>query len=259
MKGIVNYAYKILGLGLLLYGLLYGLTMEVPALGIMEQSSRNLFYHVPMWFCVIVLMTISVVQSVRYLRQSDPDYTPVNDPLLLDAKALAAAQTGSLFIVLGLATGSVWSRVVWKAHILEDSLGIWWTNDPILICALVSLLVYFAYFLLRSSFSEPEQRAKVAAVYNIFAFALLIPLYFIIPKMLPGLHPTAEGSDAGGGSFIFTKGIDNSYRAILYPTMLGFILLSVWVYELKSRLGLLRVKLQNLLADKAYNEKVGTY
>ncbi len=254
MKKIINILYKILAVGLLLYALTYGLMIELPPLELLEQSSRNLFYHVPMWFTVIVLMTISVVQSVRYLRLIDPDYETSTNPLYTDAKARDATHVGSIFIVLGLVTGSIWGRVAWKAHISGNDLSIWWTNDPILICALISLLIYLAYFLLRASFTEPAQRAKVAAVYNIFAFATLIPLYFIIPRMLPGLHPTAEGSDAGGGSFIFTSGIDNSYRMILYPSVAGFILLSVWVYEVRSRLSKLQLQWEAYSAEKEYSQ-----
>ncbi|MEM7511859.1 MAG: cytochrome c biogenesis protein CcsA, partial [Bacteroidota bacterium] len=189
--------YKVIGAGLVLYSILYGLVATLPELGSLQQSSRNMFYHVPMWFVVIVLMSISVVQSVKLLRQTDPDREITVDPLFADAKAKGSAIVGVIFIIVGFISGCVWGRVAWKAHMPEDSLSIFWTNDPILICALVSLFIYLAYFLLRSSFSEPLQRAKASAAYNIFAFATLIPLYFIIPKMLPGLHPTADGSDAG--------------------------------------------------------------
>jgi len=220
----------------------------------MGQSSRNLFYHVPMWFTVVVLMSISVVQSVRFLRLIDPDLVRKSNPLLADAKAMEAARVGVTFSIMGLITGSIWGRVTWKAHMPADNLSIWWTNDPILICALISLLIYLAYFLLRASFSEPEQRAKVAAVYNIFAFATLIPLYFIIPRMLPGLHPTAEGSDAGGGSFVLSssQSIDNRYRMILYPGALGFILTGLWIYELRHRMQQIALKWENIRAEKEY-------
>ncbi len=247
-----NILYRSITVALILYALVYGLYISLPELGSLEQSSRNLFYHVPMWMVVIVMMAISVVQSVRLLRLTDPDYEH-NIPILeVDARASEAARVGAMFIVFGLLTGSVWGRVAWKEHEPDSDLSVWWTNDPILICALVSLLIYLAYFLLRSAMSDVEQRAKISAVYNIFAFATLIPLYFIIPKLLPGLHPTADGSDAGGGSFVFTKGLSNQYRAILYPAMLGFILLGYWLYHLRSKLEIIRVQLNEILADKAY-------
>ncbi|MEM6766456.1 MAG: cytochrome c biogenesis protein CcsA [Bacteroidota bacterium] len=250
----VSDLYKVIGVGLVLYAILYGLLATLPELGSLEQSSRNMFYHVPMWFVVIVLMTISVVHSVKLLRETDPDREITVDPMYADARARAAAQVGTIFIVLGLVSGSIWGRVAWKAHMPVDDLSIWWTNDPILICAAISLFVYLAYFLLRSSFGEPLQRAKASAAYNIFAFATLIPLYFIIPKMLPGLHPTAGGSASGGGSFIFKQeGFDNLYRMIMYPGMLGFIFLGVWMYELQNRWDRLKIRMDNLESDRVYN------
>lgn len=237
MRNALRIGYKVLAVGLLAYILIYGLTVVVPAMPGLEESSRNLFYHVPMWFVVITLMTISVIQSVKFLRMADPDREDVAlNPLHADLKAREAARTGILFSILGLITGTIWGRVAWKADYDWTDPAAWWTNDPIIICASISLLIYLAYFLLRSSFTDEEQRARVAAVYNIFAFATLIPLYFIVPKILPGLHPTAADSDAGGGSFIFMReGIDNTYRMILYPAILGFSLFGGWIYELRMR------------------------
>ena len=237
MGKILNIGYKVLAVLLLAYILIYGLTVVVPAMPGLEESSRNLFYHVPMWFVVITLMTISVVQSVKFLRMSDPDRDAVSGvPLHADLKAREAARTGVLFALLGLITGTIWGRVAWKADYAWSDPAAWWTNDPIIICASISLLIYLAYFLLRSSFNDEEQKARISAVYNIFAFATLIPLYFIVPKILPGLHPTSADSDAGGGSFIFMReGIDNTYRMILYPAIIGFSLLGGWIYELRMR------------------------
>ncbi|MEL7062760.1 MAG: hypothetical protein AAFP00_03425, partial [Bacteroidota bacterium] len=128
----------------------------------------------------------------------------------------------------------------------------WWAWDPIQVCALVGMLIYLAYFLLRSSFSEPEQRARVGAVYNVFAFALLIPLFFVIPAMLDGLHPTSNGSEAGGGSFVAQGQVDNTVRMVLYPGMLGFILMGVWLWEVRYRLSLVRQRFEDWTADRTY-------
>ncbi len=250
--------YKVVAVALLLYVLVYGLLARLPELPGLQESSRNLFYHVPMWFAVIVLMTISVVHSVKFLRLADPDRLDAPQNLLdIDLKAREAARAGILFSILGLITGTIWGRVAWKASYEWSDPAAWWTSDPIIICASISLLIYLAYFLLRSSFSDEEQRARMAAVYNIFAFATLIPLYFIIPKILPGLHPTSADSDAGGGSFIFMReGIDNAYRMLLYPGILGFSLLGVWIYELRMRWAILD---RSAAVEEAGNEASTTF
>src|SRR5438105_12845375 len=46
--------------------------------------------------------------------------------------------------------------------------------------AAIALLVYLAYFILRGSVNNEEQRARLSAVYNIFAFVAMVPLIFII-------------------------------------------------------------------------------
>ncbi|MEO0474096.1 MAG: cytochrome c biogenesis protein CcsA [Bacteroidota bacterium] len=241
--------YKVLAVLMVLYSLLYGLLAPLPQMAQLGQSSRNIFYHVPMWFSMIVLMSISVYQSIRLLRLTDPDRERVEDPLLSDAKARIAALVGVLFNVLGLATGIIWQRVSWGENIPPTEFAAWWSWDPIQICALVALLIYLAYFLLRSSVSDAEQKAKVAAVYNIFAFATLIPLFFIVPRILPGLHPTADGQ----GPIIFDKSqISSEFRMILYPGAIGYILMGVWLYELRSRFAMINIRFAKWRADRQY-------
>lgn len=244
---MAKHIYKVISVLLLLYAMIAGLTMAFPNMGNLGHSQRNVFYHVPMWFTTIVMMGISVFQSVKFLRMIDPDYERTESPLISDAKAVEAAKIGVAFNFLGLVTGIIWSRVTWNAHLPSTNVDAWWGWDPIQICGLVSLLIYGGYFLLRSSFADAEQKAKMSAVLNIFAFATLIPLYFIVPKMFEGLHPTSSNSDAGGGSFLMgSKTIGGGqFRIIFWAGIFGFILLGIWVYELRVRLQ----KVALLLAD----------
>ncbi|MEM6262951.1 MAG: cytochrome c biogenesis protein CcsA [Bacteroidota bacterium] len=253
MQVIKENWYKIVAIGLIGYALIYGLTASIPELPTLEQSSRNVFYHVPMWFTTVVLMCVSVVQSIKYLRQVDPDLEKkTSHPLMMDIRAREAAGLGVMFCILGLITGIIWSRVSWGAAIPSNDVSAWWVWDPSQTCALIALLIYLGYFLLRSSFNEEEQRAKIAAVYNIFAFAALIPLFFIIPRMLPGLHPTADGESTG----LFDKAdLTNIYRLVLWPSALGFILLGVWMYQMRSRLSIGLYKLDHMIASKTYRKR----
>lgn len=244
---ILKNTYKFLAIGLLLYGIVYGMIVEMPYNPIWGQSSRAIFYHVPMWFAMLVLMGISVFHSIKLLRALDPDAENSVNPLFMDIKAREAARVGLLFNILGLLTGIVWSRVTWNENIPGNEFAAWWGWDPIQVCALVSLLIYLAYFLLRSSFSEEESRAKISAVYNIFAASTLIPLFFVVPRILEGLHPTA-----GKGSFIFKGGITTEIRLILYPTLIGFICLGVWLYNLRQRSETLTLRIDELQADRSF-------
>jgi len=248
-NSLLKNSYKFLGVALLLYGIICGMIVEMPYNPIWGQSSRAIFYHVPMWFAMLVLMGISVWHSVKLLRALDPDAESTSNPLLLDIKAQEAARVGVFFNILGLLTGIVWSRVTWNENIPGNEFAAWWGWDPIQVCALVSLLIYLAYFLLRSSFSEEESRAKISAVYNVFAASTLIPLFFVVPRILEGLHPTA-----GKGSFIFKGGITTEIRLILYPTLIGFICLGIWLYNLRQRTGSLSLRIDELLADRSYQQ-----
>jgi len=95
----------------------------------------------------------------------------------------------------------------------------------------VALLVYAAYFILRASFDEPEKGARLAAVYNIFAFASLVPLLYIVPRLFASLHPGATGNPAFG-----SQDLDNTMRIVFYPAIIGFILLGVWIANIRYRI-----------------------
>ncbi len=184
---------------------------------IIMESIRNLMWHVPMWFTMFVLMTISFVFSIRALGKEDGRID-----LQHDVKASSAAAVGLVFCVLGLITGSLWARFTW---------GAWWTNDPQLNGSLVVFMVYVAYFILRSSSPDEEKRARLSAIFNIFAFVLMVVLLMVMPRFTEGLHPGKSGNPA------FSKyDLDSSLRSVFYPACAGFILLGYWIYSLRLRI-----------------------
>ena len=142
----------------------------------------------PMWFVLMFLFVASAWNSVQFLRYSNPAQAAALDAkkgqslLDFDRKAAAYAETGLLFGILGLITGMLWAHYAWGAA---------WSNDIKQLMTAVALLIYLAYFILRRSFDEPEKGARLAAVYNIFAFSSLIPLLYIVPRMFASLHPGA--------------------------------------------------------------------
>lgn len=205
--------WKFLCATLLFYTVIGGLLMNVPRLPILNESIRNTYFHVPMWFTMISILLLSVVYSIKYLR----------NPLLQhDEWAISAAQTGIFFGILGILTGMVWAKVTW---------GAWWVNDPKLNGAAIAMLIYFAYLILRNSFEDEQQRARISAIYNIFAFAMLIPLLFILPRMTDSLHP-GNGGNPGFSSY----DLDSNMRKVLYPATVGWILLGGWITQISVRI-----------------------
>ncbi len=190
---------------------------------ILYESIRNLYFHVPMWFSMIGLMLLGFFSSIQYLWKGSFD---------TDRKARSFVQAGLLFSLLGLITGSIWARFTW---------GTWWVSDPKLNGAAITTLIYFAYLILRRSIRDPEQRARVASVYNIFAFVFLLVFLLILPRLAPeSLHPGSGGNPA------FSRyDLDNTMRTVFYPAVVGWFLLGLWIAQVKARSAKLEEKLRS--------------
>jgi len=167
-----------------------------------------------MWFTMIVLFGISVVNSILYLRNQEEKYDILSSEYI---------NTGLLFAICGLITGMIWAKNTW---------GEWWSfSDPKLNGAAIMCLEYFAYLILRSSIPDERTREKVSSVYNIFAAASIIPLLFIIPRMTDSLHP-----GNGGNPAFKSYDLDNTMRMVFYPAVIGWACLGLWIADIKIRI-----------------------
>lgn len=211
--------WKILGAALVIYTTVAGLLLEVPHLDILNESIRNLYFHVPMWFSMVVLFSISVFYSVKYL--SSPNETH-------DFKAVEAINAGIIFGLLGLVTGAIWAKYTW---------GQFWSSDPKQNFAAIAMLLYFAYLILRNAIDEEQKRAKISAIYNIFAFPMMVVLLFVLPRLQSSLHP-GNGGNPGFNSY----DLDSRMRLVFYPACLGWIIIGYWIYTLRFRTRLLENK-----------------
>jgi len=208
---IKGWTWKFAGLLLILYSIIAGLFVEVPVLPVIHQTIRNLFYHVPMWFAMFVMLGTSLFYSIKYLSSSR-----LKDDLL----ASQAVNTGLFFGSLGLMTGMIWAKFTW---------GDFWTNDPQLNGAAVSVIAYLAYTILRGSIDERSLRARVSAVYNIFAFMLLVIFLGILPRLADSsLHPGKGGNSSTMGD------LDPTMRLVFYPAIIGWIIIGFWILDLKK-------------------------
>lgn len=222
--------WKIASFLLLGYTIVGGFLLEVPHLPILNETIRNLYFHVAMWFSMMILFIVSFVYSIKYLRGFNYRY---------DIYAKQFASLGSLFGILGYTTGAIWVSVTWLTD-QSQSIGSV-MKEPKLIGAAIALLIYGAYFVLRGSFTDIDKRARISAVYNIFAFVMLFPSIWIIPRLVGSLHPGAPGSDSGNPALNF-KDVDLRLRMVFYPAIIGWTLLGVWIATLKIRLQLMNDK-----------------
>ncbi|MFA6276110.1 MAG: cytochrome c biogenesis protein CcsA [Pedobacter sp.] len=205
--------WKILGAVLVIYSTIAGLLLGVPHLDILNETIRNLYFHVPMWFAMIVLFSISVFYSIKSLMYTNDVY---------DLKAVEAINAGIIFGLLGLITGAVWAKYTW---------GQFWSFDPKQNFAAISILLYFAYLVLRNAIDEEQKRAKISAIYNIFAFPMMVVLLFVLPRLQSSLHP-GNGGNPGFNSY----DLDSRMRIVFYPACLGWILIGYWIYTIRFRI-----------------------
>ncbi len=205
--------WKVLCVLLLTYTIIGGLLLPVPRLDIINETIRNLYFHVPMWFGMILLFLISCVYAIRFLSSGN---------LRDDIRSAEFINVGILYSILGMVTGMEWAKFTWGAA---------WSNDPKQLGTAMCMLIYFAYLVLRGGIKDEEKRARISAVYNIFAFALMIPLLWVLPRMVDSLHP-----GAGGNPGFNAYDLDSSMRIIFYPAILGWFLLGLWITTLRIRI-----------------------
>lgn len=191
-----------------------------PYLPNVYESVRNTFYHVALWFAMFTLFTLGVIASIRYLITRDIHF---------EYRAVSYTSVGIMFGILGLITGAIWAQYTWNKA---------WSWDIKQTMTAIVLLIYGAYFVLRISFEDSDQKARISAVYNIFAFASIIPLLYVIPRMTESLHPGGQGNPA------FGRGdLDNNVRMIFYPAIIGWILLGLWIAQINFRMMKIRERL----------------
>lgn len=182
-----------------------------PALGLGELS-RIIYFHVPLAWVGVLAYLRSMLSSIAYLRKPRP---------LLDYQAAFNAEIGLVFTLLATVTGAIFARHTW---------GIYWNWDPRQTSIFVLLLIYAAYFILRSSLEEGETRGKLAAVYCIFAFVSVPFLVFIIPRVYATLHPDPIINPGG------KLNMNSQMLQVFLASLVGFTGLYYWLASLGTRI-----------------------
>lgn len=171
-------------LGIWMAGVIYAMFLVVPQYVGLGDAGRIIIVHVPVAWVTTACYAVSAWYSIQYLRKR---------AIGADMAAVAAAEVGTLFCLFATVTGSIFAEVVW---------GTFWNWDPRETSILVLLLIYAAYFALRSSVDDAERRRRLAAVYNLFAAVTMPFLLFVAPRVADStLHPNCaflQGSKCDG-------------------------------------------------------------
>jgi len=196
-----------------------------PAEGFIGESSRIVFFHVPMAWIAVLAFLVSCIASVMYLRRRDPKD---------DIRASVSAGLGLLFAVLATTTGAVFAKIMWGAY---------WNWDPRQTSITILLLIYAAYLALRGAVDDPERRASLSAVYAILAFVTVPFLVFVVPRIYWSLHPDTIINTRGTNEF------DSRYTQVLLASVLGFTGLYVWLYTIGCRIETIRQRRRQEVLD----------
>lgn len=184
------------------------------ARGFVSDTARIMFFHVPIAELSSIAFFTSMVYAIHYLRRRE---------WLADLKSVCAAELGMLLAFLATVTGSVFAASNWNSF---------WNWDPRETSIVILLMIYGAYFGLRSAVEDEERRASLAAVYNIFAGIVMPFLEFVVHRIpaLQSLHPTNIWGPGG---------MSADQRITLYSSLLAFLGVYIWMFQLRLRTGLL--------------------
>ncbi|MBM2845506.1 MAG: ccmC [Bacteroidetes bacterium] len=185
---------------------------ELPLIPALGERARIMFFHVPTAWLSVLAFVSSMIYGIKYLRKKNPDD---------DIKSASAAGLGFIFCMLATVTGALWAKFSW---------GTYWNWDPRQTSIFVLLLIYGAYFALRSAIDVEEKRATLAAVYSIIA-AVVMPFFmFIMPRILESLHPSpilSVSKEQGS--------MAPNMRMLFFASLAGFTGLYYWMWNLHVR------------------------
>jgi len=185
---------------------------ELPLIPALGEKARIMFFHVPTAWLSVLAFVSSMIYGMKYLRKKNPDD---------DIKSASAAGLGFIFCLLATVTGALWAKFSW---------GTYWNWDPRQTSIFVLLLIYGAYFALRSAIDMEEKRATLAAVYSIIA-AVVMPFFmFIMPRILESLHPSpilSVSKEQGS--------MAPNMRVLFFASLAGFTGLYYWMWNLHVR------------------------
>ena len=180
------------------------------ATGFPGQTSRILFFHVPQAWVATLSFLLSMIGSSVYLYRRN---------VKADSLALSAAELGFLFCILATITGSIFAKATW---------GSFWNWDPRETSIVILLMIYGAYFALRSAVPDLEKKRVFAGVYSILAFVTVPFLVFVVPRITASLHPEDTMNPA-------SPGLDPKTLRVFLGSLFAYTCLFVWMLRLRMR------------------------
>jgi len=180
---------------------LYMAFLGAPRERTMGDLQRIFYFHAPSGIVGLIAFAVSFFASVAFLVKKDRKW---------DGLAVAAAETGVVFLTILLVTGPLWAKPIWL---------VWWTWSPRLTSSLILWLLYIAYLLVRNYVPDPDRRATMSAVFGVVAFVDAPIVWFSI-RWWRDIHPSP---------MLETGGLSPSMRPAFYTCALVFIVLMIYL------------------------------
>jgi len=197
---------------------IYGAFFYAPLAEGLGEYTRVLYFHVPTAWITVVAFALGAIFSGLYLKKREIKY---------DLWSESANQLGFLFGILATVTGSIWAKMSW---------GSFWNWDPRETSIFILLLIYAAYFALRSAVEQPERRAALSAVYDLLAFVTVPFFIFVVPRIYSSLHPDPIMNVEG------KIHMDGKMLTVFLSSLFGYTLLFLWM--LKQRIDIVSIRLK---------------
>jgi heme exporter protein C len=183
------------------------------------ETSRMLYFHVPLAFVSALAFLSSGIAAIIYLADKGKKHP------LMEHKFHNSARIGMVCTVLTTISGSVWAKMMW---------GSYWNWDPRETSIAVLLLIYSAYFSLRIALEDNPGRGRISAAYLVFAMATMPFFVFVVPRVYPSLHPDPIINPA------LKMRLEDEMRITLLVSMASFALLYFYIFSIENRISRIR-------------------
>jgi heme exporter protein C len=199
---------------------IYGAFLYAPLAKGLGEYTRVLYFHVPTAWVTVIAFFLGALFSGLYLKKRD---------IKFDYYAESASQLGIVFCILATVTGSVWAKVSW---------GSFWNWDPRETSIFILLLIYAAYFALRSAIEQPDRKAALSSVYSLLAFVTVPFFVFIVPRIYSSLHPDPLVNTEG------KINMDGKMLTVFLSSLFGFTVLFFWMLKMKLDINKMHINIR---------------
>jgi heme exporter protein C len=196
-----------------------------------EQTAQRIFYlHMGCNIGALAGFIVSLTGSIIYLLTRNLDW---------DRATQASIEVGTICGLGTIVTGIFWAKPTWNTY---------WTWDPRLTTATITVLLYIAYLLFRNGIDNRRTRARFGSIYALFAFLSLPLTYYsarwfrsIHPVVFSGDNPEAQGGFALGATMTQTLFI----AAIAFSLLFSSLMILRWrILRLEDRAAELREEIE---------------